>query len=71
MADVELRAYVQHPGGLGGIISAIVKIDAHTPLFGLTAIALRAIKAQHPHLDGKPIVALRYDVRAQPPRVAG
>lgn len=39
-------------------------LDGDTPLSGLHAACMRAINDQHPHEAGRPIVALKYDVRA-------
>ena len=39
-------------------------IDGETTLGGLHAAAMRAINAQHPHEAGRPIVAIKYDVKA-------
>lgn len=39
-------------------------LDGDTPLSGLHAACMRAISEQHPHEAGHPIVALKYDVRA-------
>lgn len=60
--QVELVAFVQDGGGT---TPATILIEGAAPLFALSAFAMKAIASQHPHLGGKPIVALRYDVRAQ------
>lgn len=60
--QVELVAFVQDGGGT---TPATILIEGDTPVWSLTAMTMRAIASQHPHLGGKPIVALRYDVRAQ------
>jgi len=60
--DVELTAYVQDGGGT---TPATILVEGAVPLFGLTAAAMRAVASQHPHLSGKPIVALRYFVEAR------
>jgi hypothetical protein len=39
-----------------------ILVEGSAPLFMLTAYAMRAVSKQHPHLAGKPIVALRYKV---------
>lgn len=60
--QVELMAFVQDGGGT---TPATILIEGGTPVWALTAMTMRAIASQHPHLGGKPIVAVRYDVRAQ------
>jgi len=60
--SVEIVAFVQDGGGT---TPATILIEGGTPLRALTAMTMRAIASQHPHLGSKPIVALRYDVRAQ------
>ena len=60
--SVELLAFVQDGGGT---TPATILIEGGTPVWAPTAMTMRAIASQHPHLGGKPIVALRYDVRAQ------
>jgi len=60
--SVELLAFVQDGGG---ITPATILIEGAAPLFSLSTSAMKAIASQHPHLGGKPIVALRYDVREQ------
>jgi hypothetical protein len=61
--QVELVAIVQDGGGT---IPATILIEGVAPLWALSSFAMKAIALQHPHLGGKPIVALRYDVRARP-----
>lgn len=61
--DVELIAFVQDRGGT---TPATILIEGSAPLFSLSAFAMKAIASQHPHLGGKPIVALRYSVEARP-----
>lgn len=61
--DVEPIAFVQDGGGT---TPATILIEGAAPLFALSAFAMRAIASQHPHLGGKPIVALRYSVGARP-----
>ena len=39
-------------------------VEGETALGGLHAAAMRAINAQHPHEAGRPIVAIKYDVKA-------
>lgn len=39
-------------------------VDGAVALGGLHAAAMRAINAQHPHEAGRPIVAIKYDVKA-------
>ena len=65
--SVEIVAFVQDGGGT---TPATILIEVGTPLWALTAMTMRAIASQHPHLGGKPVLALRYDVRAQT-RAAG
>jgi len=65
--SVEIVAFVQDAGGT---TPATILIEGGTPLWALTAMTMRAIASQHPHLGGKPVLALRYDVRAQT-RAAG
>ena len=65
--SVELVAFVQDGGGT---TPATILIEGSAPLWALTAMTMRAIASQHPHLGGKPVLALRYDVRAQT-RAAG
>ena len=65
--SVEIVAFVQDGGGT---TPATILIEGGTPLWALTAMTMRAIASQHPHLSGKPILSLRYDVRAQT-RAAG
>jgi|GEM_PF-3649938 len=65
--SVKLVAFVQDGGGT---TPATILIEGSTPLGALTAMTMRAIASQHPHLSGKPILSLRYDVRAQT-RAAG
>ncbi len=60
--SVELTVVIQDGGAT---IPATILIDGATALCGLTATAMKAVSSQHPHLGGKPIVALRYDVWAQ------
>lgn len=60
--QVELVAFVQDGGGT---TPATILIEGSAPLFALSAFAMKAIASQHPHLGGKPIVALRYSVEAQ------
>ena len=60
--QVELVAFVLD---VGGTTPATILIEGGTPMWKLTAMTMRAIASQHPHLGGKPIVALRYDVRSQ------
>jgi len=61
--QVELVAFIKDGGGT---TPAMILIDGAAPLFDLTAFAMKAIAGQHPHLGGKPIVALRYSVEARP-----
>lgn len=61
--QVELVAFVQDGGGT---TPATILIEGSAPLFALSAFAMKAIASQHPHLGGKPIVALRYSVAARP-----
>ena len=65
--SVEIIVFVQDGGGT---TPATILIEGGTPLWALTAMTMRAIASQHPHLSGKPILSLRYDVRAQT-RAAG
>ena len=65
--SVEIVAFVQDGGGT---TPATILIEGSAPLWALTAMTMRAIASQHPHLGGKPILSLRYDVRAQT-RAAG
>jgi len=65
--SVEIVAFVQDGGGT---TPATILIEGSAPLWALTAMTMRAIASQHPHLGGKPVLALRYDVRAQT-RAAG
>jgi len=65
--SVEVTAFIQDAGGT---TPATILIEGRTPLWALTAMTMRAIASQHPHLGGKPILSLRYDVRAQT-RAAG
>lgn len=60
--SVELVAFVQERDG---VTPVTILVEGGTPLWALTAMTLRAIASQHPHLSGKPITALRYNVRAQ------
>lgn len=61
-ADVQLLAFVKDGGG---ITPATLLVPGAVPLIGLTAAAMKAVASQHPHLGGKPIVALRYAVEAK------
>ena len=57
--SVALIAFVKDPTGT---TAATILVDGAAPLFSLTEIAMEAVASQHPHLGGKPIVALRYDM---------
>lgn len=39
-------------------------INGEVSLGGLHAATMRAINAQHPHEAGRPIVAIKYDMKA-------
>ena len=54
--SVELVAFVQDGGGT---TPATILIEGGTPQWALTAMTMRAIASQHPHLSGKPILSLR------------
>lgn len=60
--SVELVAFVQERDGT---TPATILVEGGTPLWALTSMVMRAISSQHPHLSGKPITALRYNVQAQ------
>jgi len=60
--SVELVAFVHERDGT---TPATILVEGETPLVALPSMVMRAISSQHPHLSGKPITALRYNVQAQ------
>jgi len=62
-ASVELVAMIQ---GRDGTTPVTILVDGASPVCGLASVAMLAVAAQHPHLGGKPIVALRYNIGVRP-----
>jgi hypothetical protein len=60
--DVALTAIVQCNYGA---TPATILVPGLAPLFGLMPLAMEAVASQHPHLAGKPIVGLRYEIEAR------
>jgi hypothetical protein len=59
--QVQMLALVQdRPDNM--LTPATILIDGDTSVHGMTAAAMAAVAAQHPHLAGRPITALRYTV---------
>lgn len=61
--QVPLTAFVKDSGGTTPVT---ILIEGVAPLWALSSFAMKAVALQHPHLGGKPIVALRYAVEALP-----
>lgn len=50
--------------GRDGNHTVEILLDGGVALAGLTIACMQAITLQHPHYSGQPIVAIRYDARA-------
>lgn len=58
--QINIKATV---AGRSGCRTVDLLLDGETLLGGLHAAAMRAINEQHPSEAGRPIVALKYDVK--------